>query len=82
MEEPFENPKLYELATWESLIGSADWQVFLKLIEEHKKHLTSECLMYLRKDDHHNAVRCEAKVEDMGKMLDLVKQSLRKLRGG
>jgi len=80
MPEPFESAQIYEKATWESLIKSDEWQVYLKLCEDHKKHLTDECLMYVRKNDLHDAVRCEAKVEDMGKLIDLVKQGLKKLR--
>ena len=80
--EPFETPQLHELATWESLIQSDAWRLYLKLLEDHKQHLTGECLRCVAKEDFHNAVRHEAKVEDLGKIIDLVKSRLTKLRTG
>lgn len=82
MEEPFKNAQIYELSTWESLVKSDEWKLYLKLCEDHKEHLVKECLMYVRKGDFHNAVRAEAKVEDVDKKIDLVKQGLKKLRIG
>ena len=80
--EPFKNPQLYELATWESLIKSDEWRVYLKLLEDHKKSLTKEILRCVAKADFHNAVRYEAKVEDVDKTIALVMKGLTKLRIG
>ena len=78
--EPFENPQLLELATWEALIKSEEWGVYKKLCEDHKEYLTRECLMYIRKADFHNAVRAEAKVEDVDKKLVLITKRMTELR--
>ena len=72
--------QLHELKTWESLIQSEGWQVYLKLKEDHKKHLVAECLRCVANGDFHNAVRHEAKVEDVEKELGLIRQGLKKLR--
>jgi hypothetical protein len=80
--EPFETSQLYELSTWETLIKSDEWQVYLKLCEDHKEYLTKQCLICVLKADFHNAVCYAAKVEDVDKKIDLVKQSLKKLRIG
>ena len=80
--EPFESELLQEKSTWERLVKSDEWSVYLQLKEDHKKHLTDECLRCVAKADFHNAVRHEAKVEDLRKEIDLVKARLSKLRGG
>lgn len=78
--EPFETPQLHELSTWEALIKSEEWQVYRKLCEDHKEYLTKECLMYVKKGDFHNAVRAEAKVEDVEKQLNLITARMGELR--
>jgi len=80
--EPFENPQLLELSTWESLIQSDNWKVYLKLCEDHKVYLTKECLRCVLKADFHNAVCYAAKVEDVDKKIALVTARMKELRIG
>ena len=80
--EPFESEQIREIKTWERLIRSEEWQVYLKLCEDHKAYLRDECLRRVGEADFHSAVRYEAKAEDLGKLIDLVKSRLSKLRTG
>jgi len=80
--EPFETPQLYELSTWEALIKSDEWQVYLKLCEDHKEYLTKQCLICVLKADFHNAVCYAAKVEDVDKKIALVTSRMKELRIG
>ena len=80
--EPFENPQLLELATWESLIHSDNWSVYRKLLDDHKAQLTKDCLRYVSEANFHNAVRCQAKVEDVGRIKALIDEQLKELRKG
>lgn len=81
-EEPFESEQIHELKTWERLIRSEEWQVYLKIQEDHREYLRDECLRSVAKADFHSAVRYEAKAEDLVKQIDLVKSRLAKLRTG
>ncbi len=80
--EPFKNPKLFDLSDWESLTNSDDCNILLKFKEKRKAYLVDQCLAYIRKGDFHNAVRAEAKVEDVDKEIGFIKQNLTKLRIG
>ena len=80
--EPFKDPELFELSTWETLVKTDEWKYYLVLLDDHKEYLTKECLRYIAKQDFHNAVRSEAKVEDMEKIIDLVMARLKQLRIG
>jgi len=73
---------LFELSTWENLIRSDEWKVYLDLLKDHKEHLTKEVLRYVAKEDFHNAVRAEAKIEDLGKIIDLVDARIKDLKTG
>ena len=74
--------KFFELASWERLIRSDEWRLYLELLEDHKVYLIKECLKCVSKQDFHNAVRCEAKVEDVEKQTALIKPILKGLREG
>ena len=78
--EPFENPQLHELATWESLITSENWKVYLKLCKDHKECLVKECYKSVLKADFHNAVCYAAKAEDVEKQLNLITARMGELR--
>ena len=81
-EEPFESEQIHELKTWKRLIQSEEWQLYLKIQEDHKAYLRDECLRSVAKADFHSAVRYEAKAEDLGKVIDLIKTRLAVLRTG
>jgi len=77
-----EKIELFELDTWQNLIRTDEWLVFLELLKDHVEFLNNNALLCVRKGDFHNAVRYEAKAEDAEKLLSLVKDRITALKTG
>ena len=73
---------LLDLDSWQNLIHSEDWRVFLKLLKTHKDYLQDRVNSHLRKHEDRKAGEELAKLDDCDKFISLVQSRITEIRGG
>ena len=69
-----------ELESWQNIIHTDDWRVFLKLLETHKSFLQKEVNDCLRKHEDRKAVESLRALDDCNKIIGLVTTTIAGLR--
>ena len=72
-------PRLLEKEFWQELIGSPNFKYLLNVFQEHKNYLDKQTLQAVRDGKLDEAVRYQAKSEDMGKIVDLIKDRIKEI---
>lgn len=67
---------------WGNFIKSNDYKHLLNVFEEHKKYLNKEALLSLQDNKIHEAIRFQAKLEDTGRIVDLIKEAIKEVENG
>lgn len=69
--------KIFEKEFWGDLIKSEDYNYLKKIFVDHRDKLNKDCLKAVKEAKFHEAVRCQAKAEDMNKIVDLINFRIR-----
>lgn len=71
---------LLELGSWQNIIHTEDWRVFLKLLKTHQDYLQSQVNSFLEKHEDRKAGEELAKLNDCRKMSGLIEGRIKQLR--
>ncbi len=71
--------KLLEKEFWQELIGSPNFKYLLGVFQEHKNYLDKQTLQSVRDGKLDDAVRYQAKSEDMSKIVDLINERIKEV---
>jgi hypothetical protein len=69
-----------ELESWENIIHSEDWRVFLKLLATHKDFLQAQVNGYLVSHEDRKASEALAKLNDCDQIIRLVSKRIEEIR--
>lgn len=74
------NSLLLELNSWDEIIHSDNWRVFLKLLKAHQEYLQGQVNEYLSKHEDRKAGECLACLNDSKKIIALVQNRINEIR--
>ena len=77
-----DNNLLFELNSWQDIIHSEGWRVFVKLLKTHQDYLQGQVNSFLRKKQYDDAYAFLAKMDDCQKILSLVQNRISEIRKG
>lgn len=72
--------QLLELGSWQNIIHSEDWRVFLKLLKNHQDYLQSKVNSFLEKHEDRRAGEELAKLNDCSKIISIVQHRIEEIR--
>lgn len=71
---------LLELDSWQNIIHTEDWRVFLKLLKSHQDYLQTKVNSLLEKHEDRSAGEELAKLNDCSKIISLVQNRIAEIR--
>lgn len=71
--------RLLELSSWQNLVHTEDWRVFVKLLKTHQDYLQGKVNSHLIKHEDRKAGEELAKLNDCKKILSLVQNRINEI---
>jgi hypothetical protein len=77
-----ESPLIIELDDWTNLLTSPGWKHFLTILGKHQAWLDDRLHQCLRKQEFDEASRCQARRDDVAKIIEFVQKRVNELKNG
>lgn len=68
--------RILEKEFWNTFVQSQEWKYLLKVFKDHKDFLNKQALSSIGSDKPNEAIRYQAKAEDMEKIVDLIEMRI------